>query len=213
MLLGLMRKHAKSWLIKFLIAIIALVFIFYFGYSFTSNDDVTMAMVNNEVITKREYDKTYSELRANLQKEYQSVWNESLIEMFQLKEMALEELINKKIISQEARRIGMDVTEQEIQDTIVSLPVFQFKGLFDSSRYKSILAGNRMNPEEFEASLAQDLLKQKLLHFLTAFMPVSNEEILEQYTFINEQVKVGFAKFSADDFREKVTVDQAELQK
>ena len=36
MLLGIMRKHAKSWLIKFLIGIIAVVFIFYFGYSFTA---------------------------------------------------------------------------------------------------------------------------------------------------------------------------------
>ena len=31
MVLSLMRKHAKSWLIKFLIAIIAVVFVFYFG--------------------------------------------------------------------------------------------------------------------------------------------------------------------------------------
>ncbi|MGE5842948.1 MAG: SurA N-terminal domain-containing protein, partial [Deltaproteobacteria bacterium] len=33
MLPSLMRKHAKSWLIKALIAIIAVVFVFYFGYS------------------------------------------------------------------------------------------------------------------------------------------------------------------------------------
>jgi peptidyl-prolyl cis-trans isomerase D len=31
MILGLMRKHAKSWLIKFMIAIICLVFVLYFG--------------------------------------------------------------------------------------------------------------------------------------------------------------------------------------
>jgi len=43
MVLSLMRKHAKSWLIKFLIAIIAVVFVFYFGYSFTADQALKIA--------------------------------------------------------------------------------------------------------------------------------------------------------------------------
>ena len=52
MLLSLMRKHAKSWLIKFLIAIIAVVFIFYFGYSFTEQEGAKVAEVNGEIISR-----------------------------------------------------------------------------------------------------------------------------------------------------------------
>ena len=213
MLLSLMRKHAKSWLIKVVIGIIALVFIFYFGYSFSDKQGLTVAKVNGEVITGLEYQKEYSDLLSNLQKEYQSVWSENLIEVFKLKENALERLIDKKIISQEARRIGMDITEQEIQDTILSVPAFQYNGRFDGNRYKSLLANNRMNPEDYETVVSQELLKQKLLQFLTTFMPLSDKEILEQYTFVNEQVKIGFVKFTPDDFKKSVTVDQAELQK
>ena len=51
MLLSLMRKHAKSWLIKSLIAIIGIVFVFYFGYSFRAGEGIKMALVNDEVIT------------------------------------------------------------------------------------------------------------------------------------------------------------------
>jgi len=50
MLLSLMRKHAKSWLIKSLIAIIAIVFVFYFGYSFRSETGAKIAYVNGELI-------------------------------------------------------------------------------------------------------------------------------------------------------------------
>ena len=62
MLLSLMRRHAKSWLIKFLIAIIAIVFVFYFGYSFTARKGLKAAVVNGDVITRQEYEKTYMEL-------------------------------------------------------------------------------------------------------------------------------------------------------
>ena len=61
MVLSLMRKHAKSWLIKFLIAMIAIVFVFYFGYSFTSDRALKIAYVNGEVITGPEYEKAYDE--------------------------------------------------------------------------------------------------------------------------------------------------------
>lgn len=207
MLLSLMRRHAKSWLIKFLIAIIALVFIFYFGYSFTSKEGVKVAEVNGEVITGSEYQKTYRDLLTNLQREYKTVWNDNLIQAFDLKNRALEELIDKKIISQEAKRIGLDVTEKEIQERILSYPAFQFRGRFDENRYRSLLANNRMKPEDFEAIIAQDMLRQKLGQFLLTFLESSDQEILERYTYMNKQVKIGFVRFSPEDFKNSIKID------
>ena len=43
MLLGLMRKHAQSWIIKFLIAMISVVFVFYIGTSLNSDDRIKVA--------------------------------------------------------------------------------------------------------------------------------------------------------------------------
>lgn len=213
MLLSLMRRHAKSWLIKFLIAIIALVFIFYFGYSFTAKRGVKVAEVNGEVISGMEYQKTYRELLTNLQREYKTVWNDNLIQVFDLKNRALEELIDKKIISQEAKRIGLDITEKEIQDQILSYPAFQFRGRFDENRYRSLLANNRMKPEDFEEIIAQDMLRQKLSQFLLTFLLASDQEILEQYTYMNQQVKIGFVRFSPEDYTESIKVDPDSMKK
>jgi peptidyl-prolyl cis-trans isomerase D len=81
MLLGIMRKHAKSWLIKFLIGIIAIVFIFYFGYSFTAKRGLKIAYVNGDLINGPEYEKTYRDLLDALQKQYKDMWNDNLIKM------------------------------------------------------------------------------------------------------------------------------------
>ena len=65
MLLSLMRKHAKSWIIKILIAMIIMVFIFFFGYSYISNEGEKVAEVNGEAISYVEYQNAYRELLKN----------------------------------------------------------------------------------------------------------------------------------------------------
>ena len=213
MLLSLMRKHAKSWLIKFLIGIIALVFIFYFGYSASSREGRKVAFVNGEMISGLEYDKAYRSMLEALQREYKSVWSDGLVKAFNIKNRALDKLITQKLVSQEAKRIGLEVTEKEIQNEIMANPAFQFKGRFDESRYRSLLTNNRMKPEDFEAEFAQDLLQKKVGQLLMTFLPVTDQETLDHYAFSNGKVKIGFVKFLSEQFKEAVQTDQISLEK
>jgi peptidyl-prolyl cis-trans isomerase D len=213
MVLSLMRKHAKSWLIKTLIAIIAIVFVFYFGYSFTSRASAKIGYVNGEIISAAEYEKTYRNMVERLQREYKGVWNEKLIKVFDLKNRALESLITHKLISQEAKRIGLGVTEKEIQEKIMSFPAFQFQGQFDQSRYAAMLDQNRMKPEEFESTIAQELLQEKVEQFLMTFSPVTDQEVLDQYTFANRKVKVSYVEFQPDHYKSSVKPDQSGTKK
>lgn len=207
MVMSLMRRHAKSWLIKFLIGIIAVVFIFYFGYSFTSKSGVKIAYVNGEPVSGMEYQKTYRRLLEALRRDYKNVWSENLIEVFDLKNRALENLINQKLVSQEARKIGLDITEKEIQNEILAYPAFQYRGRFDESRYRALLSQNRMKPEDFEGSIAQELLQRKLRQFLMTFSPVTEQEVLDQYTFSNQKVKISFVQFLPENFEKSVALE------
>jgi peptidyl-prolyl cis-trans isomerase D len=213
MVLSLMRKHAKSWLIKTLIAIIAIVFVFYFGYSFTSRASAKIGYVNGEIISTVEYEKTYRNLVEQLQREYKAVWNENLIKVFDLKNKAMESLIRQKLISQEAKRIGLGVTEKEIQEKIMSIPAFQFRGQFDQAKYAAMLDENRMKPQEFESIIAQDLLQEKVKQFLMTFSPVTDQEVLDQYTFANRKVKISYVEFQPDRYQDSVKVDQGGMEK
>lgn len=212
MLLSMMRKHAKSWLIKVLIGIIALVFVFYFGYSFTAKKGLKVAYVNGEIISRMEYQKTYWDLLEALRRQYKDVWNDNLIKVFNLKNRALDNLINQKLISQEARKIGLDVTEDEIQQAIMHYPAFQIDGQFDIRRYKGLLSQNHMKPEDFEESMAKELLDGKLREFLLTFMPVTEQEVLDYYTYANEKIKISFVHFKPKKFKKSIEPDQASLE-
>ena len=213
MLLGIMRKHAKSWLIKCLIGIIAVVFIFYFGYSFTAKRGLKIAFVNGELISSMEYEKAYYDLLEALQRQYKAAWNDNLIKVFDLKNRALNNLINRKLISQEAKKLGLDVTEIETQKAIMDYPPFKINGQFDNRLYRSILSRNHMKAEDFEADMGQDLLEKKLKQFLFAFIEVTDQEVLDYYTYSNEKIKISFVQFKPDKFNKSIKPDQISLEK
>lgn len=213
MLLSSMRKHAQSWIIKFLIAIIILVFIFFFGYSFNSEDSAKIAEVNGESIGRIQYDKAYRDLLRNLQNEYQSVWSDKLIDAFDLKNRALETLIEQKIISQEAEKLGLKVTKDEVREKIFEITAFLTDGRFDENKYRILLSNNRMTPENFEETVSMELLQQKLLQFLTTFIVPSSQDVLDKYRYANEKVKLGFVKFSPDEFKDSVNKDKESVEK
>ncbi|MBN1906552.1 MAG: SurA N-terminal domain-containing protein [Deltaproteobacteria bacterium] len=200
MLLSLMRKHAQSWIIKFLIGIIAVVFIFYFGYSFNSDDGIKVAEVNGEAIGRVEYEKAYNDMLTSFQNQYKSFWNDKLVEAFDLKNRALEGLIEQKLIAQEAEKLGITVTKAEIQKKILEIPAFLSDGRFDEGRYRAILSSNRTTPEAFEEGYTGELLQQKVAQFITTFIVPSTQDVLDNYRYANEKVKVGFVKFTPDEF-------------
>jgi peptidyl-prolyl cis-trans isomerase D len=73
-----MRQHARSWLIKVLMTVIVLVFIFYFGYSFKARQGLKIALVNGEVISGLDYDKAYRNLYESFRRQYKDKWNEDI---------------------------------------------------------------------------------------------------------------------------------------
>ena len=212
MLLSMMRRHAKSWLIKFLVGIIAAVFIFYFGYSFHSREGTRVASVNGDPITGVEYQKAYRNMLEALQREYKSVWSDSLVKMFNIKNRALETLINQRLLSQEARNIGFDVTEKEVQDQILFHPAFQSRGRFDEARYRTLLLNNHMTPEDFEAEHRAGNPPEKDGAVPEMLRPVGEQDTLDYYVFTNEKVKLGFVQFLPDNYKGAVTPDDAALE-
>jgi peptidyl-prolyl cis-trans isomerase D len=190
---------------------IAVVFVFYFGYSFRSETGLKIAYVNGEVISGLEYQKVYRGMLEALQTDYKHVWSDNLIKVFDIKNRALDSLIEQKLISQEAKRLGLDVTDEEIQDEIMAFPAFQFRGRFDPSRYQSLLQQNRMKPEDFEAGIARQLLRNKVEQLLITFGLVTDQEARDQYTYANEKLKISLVRFSPEDFEGSVSMDEAGL--
>ncbi len=212
MFITMLRRHTKGIIIKVMIGLIAVVFVFWGVYSFRERPGAKIAYVNGDLITGQEYEAVYRDMLNSLQKQYKNYWNDNLIKVFQLRQRALDSLINKRLISQESERLGLRITDDEVADAILTYPAFQLNGEFDEGRYRSLLRYNRMEPADFESGIRSELLGQKIGQLIKCFFPLTDTEIMDYYTFQKEKINIAFVSFNPQDFKGKIEVSETEKQ-
>ena len=212
MFMTMMRNQSKSIMIKVMIGLIALVFVFWGVNSIREKPGAKIAYVNGDLITGLEYDAVYREMLNSLQKQYKDYWNDNLIKVFQIKQRALDKLIDKRLISQEAASLGLKIADKEVEEAILAYPAFQINGEFDEGRYRSLLSLNRMKPNDFESGIRLELLGGKINQFIKSFFPVTDMEALSYYTYQKEKINIAFISLNPEDFRKKIEIKEDEKE-
>jgi peptidyl-prolyl cis-trans isomerase D len=152
-MLDLLRKKAQSPLIQGTILIIALVFIFWGvggGYRGTRN---SVAQVNDEVITYEEFQKAYERLANQYRDQLGGNLPKGLLESLDLEGQALEQLIQRSLLRQGAREMGIMVSDLEVQQAVEKMEAFRSNGIFNVEQYKTILSSSGMTPTSFEDTM------------------------------------------------------------
>ena len=206
-MLGIFRKHATSWLIKAFFFLIAFVFIFWGGYSYKTREEGQIAKVGDQYISMIEYNKSYQQMIEMFRRQMGGNLNEDLIRQFDLKKQALETLVDRIVLAKAADELGLGATPQEIQARVFQIPAFQTNGQFDQKRYVALLQQNRMTPESFEQSLAEDVAFQKLEGFVKRRAVITEAEIEADFRSSHTPVQVGYVILDPKAFEESVKGD------
>ena len=196
-MLHLMRKHAGSWMIKIILFAITVVFVFWGVGSMRSRKATKVADINGEIITLSAYRQAYYRLIDNYRRIYGERYNDALLKMLRPDETALDQLINQALMTQEADRLGIDVSEEAVADAIRSIPAFQNNGVFDYQRYNLLLAQNNLTPEQFEDGRRDEIILDKLRAVVLSGVTVTEDEARQWYDWSNAQVNLTYALFSA----------------
>lgn len=206
-----MRKHAGSWMIKALLAGVAITFVSWGGYQVTSQRSGRVATVNGETITVDEYRTTYKRLIQQVQQRFGSNLNEEMIKNMQLPKQAIDQLVNQMVMLQAAGQLDIKVSDEDLSRSIRSIGAFQTAGVFDPRRYQQVLNSNNLSPEAFEVSQKDSLLIDKLRRLITGSVKISDDEALEWYNWSNALVDLEFVVFEPNRYPE-VPVTTEEIQ-
>jgi len=197
-----MRKKAGSWIIKIILAAIIIVFVFWGLGDFTSQNDKKIASVNNDSVSFEEYQDMYHRIIKDLRQRFKNDLNDDLIEMFQVKRQAINRIIEKKLLISEANRLGLTVSDQEVAEKIKNMNAFQKKGNFDYELYKNVLNYMRITPDQFEYENKTSMLIEKLRLLIESTVLVSELEAREWYDWENASVRIEFAVFDPDSYKD-----------
>jgi len=208
-----MRKHANSTAVKALYILIIGVFISW-GASIMIGGGSKVnvaAMVNGEPITAQEYARAFENMQRVYQQVYRDNFTAQVAAQLNLRQRALDDLVNDVLLRREARRLGLQVTDDEVRDAILNVPSFRTGDRFDRTRYVQALRSNRTSPAEFEESQRQSLLITKLENLVTDGITVSDREVRDLYNLDHEQIDVSFVKVPYEKYKADVKVSDAEV--
>ncbi len=211
-MLDFIRKGASSWMIKFLLGAIVIVFIFWGVGSFRSQRMDVVAKVNGEKIMAETYQHEYQKTMEQYSKMFGGSIPENLMKQLNIKQQVLDNLINKVLISQKAAEMGIRVSDKEVQQAILGIPAFKVNGVFDKRAYQAALRNARLSPAGFEAQVRESLLMEEIRALLGAGLAVPDAEAKEHYLYENQEINISFIKVDSSECESDVKYTDKELE-
>jgi peptidyl-prolyl cis-trans isomerase D len=166
----------------------------------TITNDV--ASVGNDTISAKEFQAAYK----NYVDRMRGQVNPEMMRAFRFDRQIMDALVQQHVMTEEAKRLGLNVTPAEVEQRILENPVFRENGAFiGRARYQAILSQNNLSVEDFETSVANEIMKDKLRSFISASVNVSDKDVEEEYKRRNEKAKLNYFVIDAAKLEDKVT--------
>src|SRR5579883_2361901 len=125
---------------------------------------------------------------------------EQLLQGVNLREMAVESLIEQTVIANEAHRLGLKVSDDDLAQAIESQTAFQTDGHFDEARYEAVLRDNMLQPSTFESETRAKILADTLRTMVTGAVAVSNNELRTDFNQLGEKLSLAYIEFPFKNF-------------
>jgi len=210
-MLDFMRRQRSAlkwvWVILIFVFSVSLITLYMNPGSDFAGASITgdVASVDGEGISAREFELAYR----NYVERMRGQVTPEMMRAFRFEKQILDGLVMRRVITAEAKRLGLDVSSAEVEQKILENPVFRENGAFiGAERYKAILANANFTVQDFETNVAGELLTEKLRSFVTAGVQVSDKEAEEEYKRRNEKVKLDYFVIDSAKLQEKVTISE-----
>ena len=212
-MLQAIRDRAMGVLGWIVIGLIIITFaLFGLGSYLQDQSRVYAAKVNDVEISPRELQVAYQNQRDRMQQMLGDAYNPALIDEKQLKQQALQSLINRQLILQAAQNDGMAISDQLLASRIHSIQAFQEDGQFKEDVYQRVLAQQGMIPLAFEYETRQQLTGEQLVNGLSNTAFVTGSEVDRAYSLQEQKRTFDYIVVSASPFEATANPDDASIQ-
>lgn len=211
-MLQAMRENASSWIIKILLLLIVIAFVFMGLGSYRSQKASKIAVVNEQPISIDEYRETYNNLLEQVRQRFGNNLDPELLKMMNLKKQTMDRLIARTLILQEAEKLNLLVSNDELTDAIQNISVFKNNGSFSVPAYEKLLRRVGTSPEQFEEDQRKQMLTEKLRQFVTSSIMVTAAEASQWYNWENAMVNIDVAEFDPKQYKDIHPGDEEKMK-
>ncbi|MFL6195707.1 MAG: peptidyl-prolyl cis-trans isomerase [Thermoanaerobaculia bacterium] len=214
-MLKVFRDNLKSlaWILWVVIALFVLGLAVEFGGNLRNQGrDAPAATVGHMTVTRSEFQRAYQNLAGMYRQVYGDQLNPEIEKQIYMQ--ALNRTVNQKILLDEARRLGLTVSDAELAARILEIPGLKDdKGRFiGEQQYRQVLAQNQIKVADFERELREELLMKKLTDTLSATLYVTEDEVQRSYRDQVERAKIRYLQLPRARFAAQAQASPAEVE-
>jgi peptidyl-prolyl cis-trans isomerase D len=196
-MLKVLRENVKylSWILWVIIAVF-IIFIFVdFGAGIggpRGSGEAVAATVGHETISRIEFQRALANVQANYRRMYGEKFTPEVEKQMRLPIQVLNELIKERILTDEARRLGLTATDEEVRQRILSMFKDDQGRFLGEPIYNQFLQSQHFTVDAFEREERNAVLEQKLMEVLRAGIYIPDQEVEQTYRDQVEKAKIRF---------------------
>ena len=126
----------------------------------------------------------------------------------------LDEMVLQRALISQTKKMGIKVSDKELEQTLQSLPWLTQNGSFiGMDHYQNVIYQQTgMSVPEFEAELRQRLLQDKIRSVVTDGVEVTPQEVLQEFQHRNAKAKIEYVLFDPSQFIKGVKISPEALE-
>lgn len=212
-------QHLKWVLVLVIVAFVGLVFLEWggagSGVAGASSGETVAARVNGETIPIREFERAIYFTQQNYEQMYGQSLSPEILQALNLPKQVLDSLVDRKLLLQEAKKLGLSATSEEVRKRILEIPILNPDGKFVGEElYNRYVTANLgyTSASAFEAEIAEELTLGKLESALSNALVISAATAETAWRQRNESAEIEYILYRADRGAANVTVTPAEAE-
>jgi peptidyl-prolyl cis-trans isomerase D len=206
-----MRSWGRSTAVKVLFGVLMIAFAFWGVGTGLAMRVHPIATVNGNRILATEIDRESEQIKRTMTQIY-GANAQQVLHNINLRQEALNQIIEQRLIADEARHLGIRVSDQSLADKIAADPNFQEGGSFDPKRYEELLQANNLLPSDYESSVRTSMMRDALTQMVEQGVQVSDPEARHAYDLRNQKVKLAYVVVPYQDFTAKISPTSKQVE-
>lgn len=198
-----MRKVSSNWLGKAIMATVMGILIISFGVwgiadIFKGFGQSTLATVGRTEISINEFRQLYTEKLQQIGRQFGRPLTMDQARAFGLDRQMLQQTIAEAALDEQARRLGLGLSDAEIMRTVLNDPNFKgVNGSFDPARFQATIRQFGFTEQRYLADQRRVSLRRQIVGTVSAGVEPSKVQLDALSRFQNEQRSIDYVKLGA----------------
>ncbi|MDO8415409.1 MAG: SurA N-terminal domain-containing protein [Agitococcus sp.] len=208
------RDLVRGWLGKFLLGLLMIPFaIVGIESYFVGGKAAPAATINDEEISQNDLDRSVDQQRQRILASMGEQPDASRLDLVILRQEVLKGLIDRALLSQQAKKVGFLIDDVTISRLIQETPAFQENGVFSETRYQQVLRNMGEDAANFPAKAKKEIAVSQLASGINQTAFVSAKELDALSALDNQKRDIHLVVINAAPYLASVKVLDEEVNK